>query len=95
MDDGGHGVDRRKSTGQITSHSFHLYTYTDEKETKEIIDFFKEKYDIQFHPIKRLMKSGVYKFYLKCRTQEGRKLSNLLRPYILPEFSYKIMRENE
>lgn len=95
MDDGSHSIDKRKSTGKVTAHSFHLYTYTSEEETNDIISFFKEQYNIQFYPIRRKMKTGEYKFYIKCRTKEGRKLSNLLRPYILPEFSYKIMKESE
>lgn len=41
------------------------------------------------------MKDGSTKYYLKCRTKEGRKLSDLLRPYILPELQYKIMQEGE
>ena len=95
MDDGSHGIEVNKTTGKIRSHSFHFYTFTDENDTQNIIDYFKENFDIKFYPIRKKMKDGSIKYYLKCRTKEGRKLSNLLRPFILPQFQYKIMRENE
>lgn len=95
MDDGTHSIDIRKSTGKITAHAFKLYTFTNEEDTQNIIDFFKEIYDIKFYPLKHRLKSGEIRYYLQCRTKEGRKLSDLLRPYILPEFSYKIMKPNE
>lgn len=95
MDDGTHSVDRRKSTGKIRSHSFKLYTFTNEVDTQNIIDFFLEKYDIKFYPLSKIMYDGSTKYYLQCRTREGRKLSDLLRPYILPEFQYKIMKIGE
>ena len=96
MDDGTHGKDYYPNDKtRIRSHSFHLYTYTDEENTQNIIDFFKEKFDIKFYPIWRKMKDGTTKAYLKCRTKEGRKLSNLIRPYIIPGMEYKIMEENE
>lgn len=95
MDDGSHGIDINKTTGKIRSHSFHFYTYTNEEDTQNIIDFFVENYNIKFYPIKRKMKDGSNKYYLKCRTKEGRKFSDLIRPYILPEFEYKIMKQGE
>lgn len=95
MDDGSHGIDRNKTTGKIRSHSFHLYTFTNLEDTENIIEFFREKFDITLYKIKRTMKDGSIKYYLKCRTKEGRKLSNLLRPYIIPDLQYKIMQEGE
>ena len=56
---------------------------------------FKNQYDINFYKIKRTMKDGSIKYYLKCRTKEGRKFSDLIRPYILEDFSYKIMQKDE
>lgn len=94
MDDGSHGIDRNKTTGKIRSHSFHLYTYTNLEDTENIIDMFS-KFGITMYKIKRRMKDGSEKYYLKCRTKEGRKLSNLIRPYILPQFRYKIMEIDE
>ena len=94
MDDGSHSVCRRKETGKIMSHSFVLYTFTDPESTQNIIDYMYETYNIKFYPINHKLKNGIGQ-YLKCKTREGRKLSNLLRPYILPEFQYKILKEGE
>lgn len=96
MDDGSHGIDRNKVTGKITAHSFHLYTYTNLEETENIINMFKEKFDINFYKIKHTSKkTGITDYYLKCRTKEGRKLSNLIRPYIIQSMEYKILKEGE
>ena len=94
MDDGSHAIDRNKNTGRIRSHSFHLYTFTDLEDTENIIWMFSN-FGINMYKIKKVMKDGSIRYYLKCRTKEGRKLSSLLRPYILPSMQYKIMRENE
>ena len=95
MDDGSHSIDRNKKTGNITAHSFYLYTYTSLEETENIIEVFKEKFDITFGKIRKTMKDGSTKYYLKCRTREGRKLSNLIRKFVLPSLQYKIMQEEE
>lgn len=95
MDDGTHGVDRHKITGRIRSHSFALATFMDDESTQNIIDYFNEVHNIKFYPINRTLKDGTKSSYLRCRTREGRKLSALLRPYMLPEFLYKIMGPDE
>ena len=95
MDDGSHGIDRNKNTGRITAHSFHLYTYTNLEDTENIIEMFREKFNINFYKIKKTMKDGSIKYYLKCRTKEGRKLSNLIRKYVLPSLQYKILGVDE
>lgn len=96
MDDGSHGIDKHKETGKIRAHSFHLYTYTTLEETENIINMFREKFDINFYKIKHTSKNtGITSYYLKCRTKEGRKLSNLIRPYIIPSLQYKILQEGE
>ena len=96
MDDGTHGKEYYPNDkSRIRSHKFILYTFTNKEDTQNIIDFFKNKYDIKFYPIWRKMKDGSTKAYLQCRTKEGRKLSKLIRPYIIPGMEYKIMNENE
>lgn len=95
MDDGSHAVCRRKTTNKIMSHSFHFYTYTDQESTQNIIDYFYNTYNIKFYPLKRIMKDGSIKYYLKCKTREGRKFCDLIRPYILKEFEYKILKIEE
>lgn len=91
MDDGSHGIDRNKNTGNISSHSFRLYTFTNLEDTENIIAMLKEKFGINMYKIKKKMKDGSIKYYLQCRTREGRKLSDLLRPYILDDLKYKIL----
>ena len=91
MDDGSHGIDRNKTTGNISSHSFRLSTCTNLEDTENIIAMLKEKFGINMYKIKRKMKDGSIKYYLQCRTREGRKLSDLLRPYILDDLKYKIL----
>lgn len=88
MDDGSHCVNKRN--GKIISHSFHLYTYTDIEETNNIIEYFYEKYNIRLYKIKQEPKCGI-RYYLKCKTREFRKLSNLVNPFILQSMKYKIL----
>lgn len=95
MDDGSHSVERHKVTGKIRAHSFHWYTVTNAEDTQNIIDYFYNTYNIKFYPLKKKLKSGETAYYLKCRTKEGRKFCDLIRPYILPEFHYKIMKIGE
>lgn len=95
MDDGSHSICRRKSTGKIMSHSFNWYTFTDEISTQNIIDYFYTTYNIKFYPIRYKLKDGKIGQYLKCKTREGRKFCDLIRPYILPEFEYKILKVGE
>lgn len=87
MDDGTHGVNKRN--GKIISHSFHLYTYTNLQDTNDIIDAFST-FGVKMYKIKRQLKCGV-RYYLKCKTHELLKLSNLVRPYMIPSMLYKIL----
>lgn len=95
MDDGTHAVECCHTPGVISAHKFCLYTFTNKEDTQNIIDFFADTYNIHFYPIKKRLKNGDEAFYIQCRTREGRKLSNLLRPYIIPGMEYKIMRKEE
>lgn len=52
-------------------------------------------YNIKFYPINCKLKDGKICQYLQCKTKEGRKFSDLIRPYILPEFEYKILKVGE
>ena len=95
MDDGTHAIERNKTTGKISSHKFGLATMTNMEDTQNIINMFDKKYDIKMYPIKRKKKDGTIVYNLQFRTREGRKFSNLIRPYILREFEYKIMKPDE
>lgn len=95
MDDGSRAKELSKVSGCVRSQKMVLYTFTDEEDTQNIIDCLKEKYDIKMYPIWKTMKDGTKKAYLQCRTKEARKLSNLIRPYIIPSMQYKIMQIDE
>lgn len=95
MDDGTHAVNRRKSSGKIMSHSFKLYTMCIYEDVKDIIRVLKENFDINAYPLKYKRKDGQLRYYLQWKTREGRKFSNLVRPYILPSMQYKIMKYDE
>lgn len=95
MDDGCHSICRRKTTGKIMSHKFEWAIYTDEEGTQNIIDYFDKTWNIHFYPIWKTMSDGSKSAKLQCRTREGRKFCDLIRPYILPEFQYKILKPGE
>lgn len=84
MDDGSLGHDAR-------AYSFKLYTYTNETETQVIIDYFKNTWSISFYKIRTKLRNGEEQFYLQCRTKEGKKFSDLIRPHVIPSMLYKIL----
>lgn len=91
MDDGTMSTDYRKSTGKITARKFVLSTFCSSEEADNIIEMFKTKWNINFYKLKRTMKDNSIKYCIQCRTKEGIKFSNLIRPYILKGFEYKIL----
>lgn len=95
MDDGTHTVNRRKSSGKIMSHTFKLYTMCKYEDVQDIMKVLKEKFGLNTYPLKYKRKDGQLRYYLQWKTREGRKFSNLVRPYILPSLQYKILREDE
>lgn len=95
MDDGCHSVCRNKKTGVIRSHKFELSLFTDPVGTQNVIDYFYNTWNIKFYPIWYTLKDGTKSAKLQCRTKEGRKFCDLIRPYIIPGFEYKIMKPNE
>lgn len=95
MDDGTHTVTRRKSSGKIMSHTFKLYTMCPYSDALDIIKVLKENFGLNAYPLKYRRKDGQLRYYLQWKTHEGRKFSNLVRPYILPFMQYKIMKVDE
>jgi MoaA/NifB/PqqE/SkfB family radical SAM enzyme len=87
MDDGGIKKYTSKKSGKVTSCQFFLATYVSKKEAIIIQDYFKEVWDINF--LIRQEKNGKWRHY--CNTGETRKLSDLIRPYVIPSLSYKIL----
>lgn len=83
MDDGGLGKFRFPN-GRIAI-DLYLNTYMSEQEHLLIIEYFKKKYGIEF----RLNKNhGMYR--LRIGKKQAKNFIKIVKPYILPEFQYKI-----
>lgn len=83
MDDGGLSLKKRK--GKIHARELFLNTHISKEENQIIIDYFKETWDIEF---KAVLNNGSYR--LRCGTKEALKFVNLIKPFIIPLFEYKI-----
>ena len=92
MDDGSLAADKRN--GKITAYKLVIYTFTNEKETQDIIDYFKEVWGISFYRIRKKLKSG-YAYYIQCRTKEARKFIKLVDDYIIDSMKYKTSIRHE
>lgn len=87
MDDGGIKKYTSKKTGKISSCQFYLATYVSKEEAVVIQDYFREVWGINF----LLSKERDNKWRHYCNTEETKKLSDLVRPFMLPSLSYKIL----
>ena len=83
MDDGGLGV--KKRNGKIHAFDLILNTHTTTDQNQIMIDYFKEVWDVQFTQVKN---KGHYR--LRCGTKEAKKFIQIVKPFILPMFAYKI-----
>jgi len=84
MDDGSLSVKRGK-TGRIKATVSTLSTCVSREENQVIIDELYKKFGVKFG--QRKLKSS---YALICGTREGRKLRDVLSPYIIPSMRYKI-----
>ena len=85
MDDGSMSIKKNKKTGSTKALVFTLSTCCNKEQNQIFIDWFFKKYNIKFG--QRKMKNS---YALICGTKEGKKLSALLEPYIIPSMKYKI-----
>lgn len=83
MDDGNLSLPKRN--GKIHARRIYLNTHRTKEENQIIIDFFKEKYAINFGQV---LNKGWYR--LTCGTKEAKKFIALVEPFIIPSMSYKI-----
>lgn len=67
--------------------STHSYTYGDNMLLKEMI---KEKFAIEFDIQKHKQKSGEYLYYLRNTKDNSLRFIDLVAPYVLSSFQYKI-----
>lgn len=76
MDDGSLGLKKNKE-GIIHGAVITLNTYEKKSDNQVLIDFLFRKWNIKFNQVKN---KGLYR--LQCGTKEGRKLFDIIRPYI-------------
>lgn len=83
MDDG--GLSAKKKNGKIHAYDLFINTHISREENQIIIDYFSEKWGINFKPHKN---KGFYR--LRIGTMEARKFIRIIEPYIIPSMEYKI-----
>jgi recombination protein RecA len=86
MDDGGVKPSFRPD-GTVSSCQMILSTYCPPEEADLILGYFSSKWDIW--GAKKLHKKSN-SWYLVFNTKEGKKLEELISPYIIPSMSYKL-----
>lgn len=88
MDDG--HINYRKSNGKIHGFYIKIATCLPKEELQEIIDYFKEVWDIQFYMFHEGKKEDSYS--LCCGTKEGIKFINIIKKYVeqVPSMKHKI-----
>lgn len=86
MDDGSLTPERDKS-GNIKAYKLGIATYLSKEENQVIVDYFKEKWNLEFH----FHKDGS-QYRLRMGTKEARKFLQLVRPYVNIEcMKYKVI----
>jgi len=83
MDDGNRNIQYRN--GKIKYIMYRLYTCVTKELNRMILDWFKEKWDLNGY----ICKHGN-QFIICFGSSEGKKLSNIIRPYIIDSMQYKI-----
>lgn len=83
MDDG--GLSTKKRNGTIYTYEIFLNTGKGKEDNQVIIDYFKSKWNIQFHQVKN---NNVYR--LRVGIREGGKFLKLILPYIPEGMKYKV-----
>ena len=83
MDDG--GLSAKKRNGTIYTYEIFLNTGKGKEDNQIIIDYFKNKWNIQFNQVKN---NNVYR--LRVNIREGGKFLKLVLPYIPECMKYKV-----
>lgn len=89
MDDGHINIRKDKNKRPMGFY-IKISTCEPKEEVQDIINFFKEKWDIHFYMFHEGKKEDSYS--LCCGTKEGIKFINIIKPYVLqiPSMLYKI-----
>lgn len=83
MDDG--SLSAKKRNGKIHAYDLTINTYISKEENEEIIEYFRDIWDIKFTVVKS--KSS---YRIRCGTREARKFIKIIEPYIVESMRYKI-----
>lgn len=88
MDDG--HINIRKDKGRPCGFYIKISTCEPKQEVQTIIDFFKERWNINFYMFHEGKKEDSYS--LCCGTKEGLKFINIVKPYVsqVPSMIHKI-----
>lgn len=83
MDDG--SMSYKKRDGTVRAMEITLNTYTSIEQNQTIIDYFREKWNLIWN-----INKSKNSFRMRMGTREGRKLFQIIRPYVIPSMAYKI-----
>lgn len=82
MDDG--NLAKKKRNGKIHAYELYLNTFVTDEEHDIIIEYFKEKWNVNFSKVKN---NGGYR--LRCGTIEARKFIKIIDDFVIPSMKYK------
>ena len=86
MDDGNLSQEKDKN-GNVKAYKLGIATYLSKEENQVIVDYFKEKWNLEFHS----HKDGNH-YRLRMGTKEARKFLQLVRPYVnIDCMKYKVI----
>lgn len=91
MDDG--TILRRKYKGVYKGFYLRISTYCSSEQANEIISYFNEKWGI--HPTKVCEHSKGDLYTINFGAKEGKKLINIIKPYMCPSMMYKVLYDIE
>lgn len=91
MDDG--TLLRRKYKGKYKGFYLRISTYCSSEQADIIIDYFKEQLNI--HPTKICEHSKGNLYTINFGAKEGKKLIEIIKPYMCPSMMYKIIYDVE
>lgn len=91
MDDG--TILRRKYKGQYKGFYLRISTYCSSDQADVIIKYFNEEYNI--HPTKVCEHSKGDLYTINFGAKEGKKLIDIIKPYMCPAMMYKVLYDVE
>lgn len=83
MDDGSTYIDKKRNNRVFTCE---IYTHTPLEETNYIIDYFKNKWNVEFH----LHKKPNNQYSIRCYTVNAAKFISLISPFVPQCMDYKV-----